>query len=238
MIDSFSRILIKISGEKISGESGSIDKAQLEIIFHNIRYLLDAKKRVAIVVGGGNFIRGNDLKEQRIDPVSADYIGMFATCMNGVALSSYFDGCGIQNRLIFPNSSMKIGYEYNQKNAKQWFENGEVLIFAGGLGLPHFTTDTASVMRASEMGCDAIFKISKHNGVYDSDPAANSDAKHYKNISYTKVLKDELRVMDMTAFALAKERGVKIIISKLEDKSTMDNILNQKSLYTIIENDN
>lgn len=232
----FKRILFKISGEGLAGEKGfGYDNNSLENISKEIKSIYDLGIELCLVVGGGNIFRG--AQNTKMDRNNADYMGMLATIMNGIALSTYLLDIGIQSEIQSALTIDKLCDCYNRNKALKALKDGKILLFVGGTGNPFFTTDTTSVLRSVEMQCDAIFKGTQVNGVYNKDPKKFNDAKRYKTVTFDDVIKNNLKIMDQTAFALAKDNNLPIVVFKLSDIDSVKKIIEGDDDYTLISND-
>ena len=231
------RVLVKFSGEALAGEDGyGIDTGILKYIAEEIKELSDNDIEVAIVVGGGNIIRGvSAAKDGIIKRTSGDYMGMLATVINGVAIQEALESIGLEARLQSAIDMHEIGESFIVRRARRHLEKGRAVIFAGGTGNPYFTTDTAATLRASEIEADMLIKATKVDGVYDKDPAKFPDAVKLDEISYDRALSDHIKVMDDTAIALAKENKLPIIVCNMFEKGNLLNIVRgDKSLCSIV----
>ncbi len=199
-----------------------------------IRDVVCKEVEVCLVIGGGNIFRGLQGSAQGMERTTADYMGMLATVMNAMALQSALEMLSINTRVISAIPMDQICEPYIRRRAVRHLEKKRVVIFAAGTGNPFFTTDTAATLRATEMKCEAIFKGTQVDGVYDSDPKKDKSAKHYKKISYDEVLQKNLRVMDASAIALARDNGVPIIIFSLQAKDGIASIVLGKGKFTEI----
>ncbi len=232
----FKRILFKISGEAMMGNKPfghdleAIDKITKEII-----KIYKLGVQICLVVGGGNIFRGISVSSELMDRTSADYMGMLATIMNGIALQSSLEKYGIATRMQTALETNKVCEPYIRRKAIRHLEKDRVVIFVAGTGNPFFTTDTASVLRASEMECDAIFKGTQVDGVYDKDPKKYADAKRYDHLIYDEVIKQNLRVMDPTAFTLARDTNIPIVVFKISEEDSILKVINGEGKYTIID---
>jgi len=222
------RVLVKFSGEALAGESGyGIDTSILKFIANEIKSLVDNGIEVAIVVGGGNIIRGAlAAKDGIIKRTSGDYMGMLATVINGVAIQEALESIGLEARLQSAIEMHQIGESFIVRRARRHLEKGRVVIFAAGTGNPYFTTDTAATLRASEIEADFLIKATKVDGVYDKDPNKFDDAKKLDTLSYDRALSDHIKVMDDTAIALAKENKLPIIVCDMFKKNNLLDIVN------------
>ncbi len=221
------RVLVKFSGEALAGESGyGIDTSILKFIANEIKSLVDNGVEVAIVVGGGNIIRGAlAAKDGIIKRTSGDYMGMLATVINGVAIQEALESIGLEARLQSAIDMQEIGESFIVRRARRHLEKGRVVVFAGGTGNPYFTTDTAATLRASEIEADFLIKATKVDGVYDKDPNKYDDAKKLDTLSYDRALTDHIKVMDDTAIALAKENKLPIIVCDMFKKGNLLDIV-------------
>ncbi len=234
----YKRVLIKISGESLAGETGTgLDSAVLTRISEEIKELLEHHIEVAIVVGGGNFYRGlQGSGKENINRVDGDYMGMLATVMNAIALKDYFHKQGVPSQVMSALKVEKVSMELYPPKAVALLKKGEVVIFAGGTGNPFFTTDTAGVLRAVEIGADAMLKATRVDGIYTDDPEKNSDAVKFDKISYDEALNKNLKVMDMTAFALARENKLPIIVFNFNRPGSLKKIiLENQALGTLVQ---
>jgi uridylate kinase len=233
----FKRILFKISGESMMGQrSFGHDLVAIHKISEEIEKIYKLDIEICLVVGGGNIFRGVSVSTEMMDRTSADYMGMLATVMNGIALQSSLEKLGIPTRMQTAVDMQKISESYVRRRAMAHLEKKRVVIFVAGTGNPFFTTDTASVLRASEMECDAIFKGTQVDGVYDKDPKKFSDAKRYEKITFNEVIRQNLTVMDPTAFTLARDTNMPIIVFKLAEEDSILKVINGEGKYTLIDN--
>jgi len=233
------RVLIKFSGEALANEDGfGIDTKVLKYLADEIKSLKDAGYEIAIVIGGGNFVRGvSAAKDGIIKRTSGDYMGMMATVINAVAMQEALEYDGISTRVQSAIKMEQIAESFIVRKAVRHLEKGRVVIFAAGTGNPFFTTDTAGVLRASEIKANYIIKATKVDGVYDKDPKKFSDAKLLKEISYDKALEDNIKVMDDTAIALAKDNKLPIIVCDMFKKGNLLKILqnDKEAKFSIVK---
>ncbi len=233
------RILIKFSGEALAGEDGfGINTKILQYLANEIKEVILEGFEIAVVIGGGNFIRGvSAAKDGIIKRTSGDYMGMLATVINAVAMQEALENDGLAVRVQSAIKMEEIAENFIVRRAIRHLEKGRVVIFAAGTGNPFFTTDTAGVLRASEIGASTIIKATKVNGIYDKDPNKYLDAKLLKKLSYDEALKDNIKVMDDTAIALAKENKLPIIVCNMFEKGNLLKILkNEKDAkYSIVK---
>ncbi len=231
----FKRILFKVSGEAMMGDKGfGHDAVAVQKICSQIIAAHKLGCEICVVVGGGNIFRGVSQAAAGIERSSADYMGMLATCINGIALQSALEKLGIDTRMQSAIQMNNICEPYIKRRAARHLEKNRVVIFTAGTGNPFFTTDTASVLRAVEMGCDAILKGTQVDGVYSADPKLDKNAVHYDKIKYIDVLKQDLKVMDQTAITLAKDNKLPIIVFSIKGEDALCNVVVGKGKFTII----
>ena len=216
----FKRILIKLSGEALMGNKGyGIDPAVVQSVARQIKAVLSHGTSVAIVVGGGNIFRGLAGSAAGMDRTTADTVGMLATVMNALTLQDALEKEEIVTRVQTAIEMSKVAEPFIRRKAIRHLEKGRVVIFAAGTGNPYFSTDTGAALRAAEINADVIFKATKVDGVYTSDPVKNPDAVRYTRISYMDVIKQGIKVMDTTAISLCMENTIPILVFKLEDQN-------------------
>jgi len=231
----YKRILFKVSGEAMMGDRGfGHDPSAISHICNQIISITKQGCQVCIVVGGGNIFRGVSVAAVGMERASADYMGMLATCINGLALQSALEKLGIATRMQSAITMESICEPYIKRRAVRHLEKGRVVILSAGTGNPFFTTDTAAVLRAIETNCDAIFKGTQVDGVYCSDPKTNPDATRYDRLSYREVIKQDLKVMDQTAITLAKDNKLPIIVFSIKNDNALKDAVNSKGKFTII----
>ncbi len=222
----YKRILLKISGEVLTGEGDyGIDPAVMQQIAREIKEVKALGVEIAIVIGGGNIFRGIAASSKGMDRASADYMGMLATIMNGIALQDALEKIDVQTRVQTAIEMREIAEPYIRRRAIRHLEKGRVVIFAGGTGNPYFTTDTTASLRAMEIAADVILKATKVDGVYDSDPLINKQAKKFGELSYLDVLKKQLKVMDATAISLCMDHRIPIIVFSLKRKGNIQRVV-------------
>ena len=232
----FKNIMLKISGESLAGDNEQgFDFDILNDLSQNIKILSDKDLSISIVLGGGNFIRGSSFSNGVVDRVTSDYMGMLGTVMNSLALQSNLEKIGVPSRVMTAISINRVAEPYIKNKATRHLEKNRVVIFASGTGNPFFSTDTAAVLRASEMKSDVILKGTKVDGIYDKDPLTHDDAKKISEISYTDYLNKDIKVMDATAISLAKDRGLPIIIFSIMNSSNIIDIIEGKGSYSVIK---
>ena len=222
------RVLVKFSGEALAGADGyGIDTQILDYIADEIKELSDNGIEVGIVIGGGNIIRGvAAAADGVIKRTSADYMGMLATVVNGIAMQEALEHKGLSARLQTAIKMEQIAEPFIVRKAVRHLEKGRVVIFGAGTGNPFFTTDTAATLRATEIGASMLIKATKVDGVYDRDPNKFDDAKKYDTLTYDQALDDNVKVMDDTAIALAKDNSLPIVVANMNEKGNLLNIIN------------
>tara|TARA_Y100001935_G_C17310410_1_gene515577 strand:+ start:5658 stop:6374 length:717 start_codon:yes stop_codon:yes gene_type:complete len=233
----YNRILIKLSGEVLSGpKEFGIDYKIVSKLANQIKEIHNENIEIGIVIGAGNIFRGVSSENEGMDRVSGDYIGMMGTIMNSVALQNELERISCDTRVMSALSIRQLAEPYIRRRATRHLEKGRIVIFAGGTGNPYFTTDTAAALRAIEVKADIIIKGTKVDGVYDSDPKKNKNAKKYDNLSYKSVLDNELKVMDLTAITLCKENNLPISVININTGNNLKNFLFSKDkVGTIIK---
>jgi uridylate kinase len=231
----YKRILLKLSGEALMGDQGfGISPDMIKFVADEIRSVYDLGVQVAIVVGGGNIFRGIAASSYGMDRTAADHMGMLATVINSIALQDALEKKGIQTRVQSAISMHEVAEPYILRRAVRHLDKGRVVIFGAGTGNPYFTTDTAAVLRAQEIHAEIILKATKVNGVYDSDPVKNPNAKFIKETSYMNVLEKQLHIMDMTAISLAMDNKLPLSVFKLAEKGNMRRIVCGENIGTKI----
>ena len=207
------RLLLKLSGEALMGtESFGLHLPTLERIAADVKTVVELGIELAIVIGGGNIFRGLKGSAAGMDRATADYMGMLATCINGMALQDALEQAGIHTRLVTAIEMREVAEPYIRRRAVRHLDKGRVLIFGAGTGNPYFTTDTAAALRAHEINADMVMKGTKVDGVYDKDPVVHEDAVRYERLTYLDVVEKNLRVMDQTAIALCREHEMPILV--------------------------
>ena len=220
------RILLKISGEALMGETEfGLDVKIVNYIANEIKEIFINNYQVCLIIGGGNIFRGIQGASEGIDRSTSDYMGMLATVMNALSMQSALEKIDVPTRVQSAISMSQIAEPYIRRKAIRHLEKKRIVIFAAGTGNPFFSTDTAASLRASEMNCSMIVKGTKVDGIYDKDPMTNDDAKFFKDISYIDVIKNNLKVMDSTAISLAKDSKIPIIVTNLNNKNSMLNAI-------------
>jgi uridylate kinase len=234
----YKRILLKLSGEALMGEQNyGIDTKVAESLAAEIKTVHDLGVEIAIVVGGGNIFRGVSESAGNMDRAAADYIGMLATIMNAVVLQDALEKSGVYTRAMSALDIPQLAEPFIRRRAERHLEKGRVVIFAAGTGNPFFTTDSAAALRAAEMKVDVIFKATKVNGIYDSDPIKNPDAVRFDKISYKEVLERQLRVMDASAISLCMDNNIPIFVFNMKEPGNIVRAVNgDLSIGTLVSN--
>ncbi len=232
----YARPLLKLSGEAFGPLNGmGIDGERMLAIAMTIKAILAIPVQLAVVVGGGNFVRGAQLNVKYINKATADYMGMLGTVMNAIALQDICESVGIETRVLSSLDVPRVAEKWVRRRAIRHMEKGRVAIIAAGTGNPHFTTDTAAAQRAIEIGCDVIIKATKVDGVYDSDPNQNKGAKRVARLTYQSALEKNLRFMDQTAIALCKEHKMPVLVTDMNQPGNIEAAIRGKDVGTLIE---
>jgi uridylate kinase len=234
----YQRVLLKISGESFSkpGEGG-INSDELQNIASEIVAAMKACTGMAVVVGGGNMIRGANLaRELGIDQSTADYMGMLGTVMNGMALKEALEHLGQPARLMTAINMPSIAEPFIRKRAMRHMERGRCIILAAGTGNPFFTTDTCASLRATELNCDVVLKATKVDGVYESDPALNADAKRFDELTFATAIEERLGVMDLTALSMCMEHDLPVIVFDFKEPGNIARVVGGAQIGTLIHN--
>ncbi|MFN8548955.1 MAG: UMP kinase [Candidatus Eisenbacteria bacterium] len=230
------RILLKLSGEMLAGdERFGLDTATLRSIARQVQEVRGLGCEVAIVVGGGNFLRGQMAADAGMDRAAADYMGMLATCMNALALQEHMERLGLFTRVLSAIKMEEVAEQFIRRRAIRHLEKGRIVIFAAGTGNPYFTTDTAAVLRAVETGCEVILKGTKVDGVYSADPKRDPKAELIRRITHQEVMERNLRVMDLTAIALSKENHLPIVVFSVLEPGNLLRLVKGEQLGTIVQ---
>ena len=232
----YKRVLLKLGGESLVAEEGDfgLDENALKNITEEIRAAKDLGVEIAIVIGGGNILRGASLSSIGIERTTGDYMGMLATVINALALQAALEQAGIATRVQTAIEIQAVAEAYVRRRAVRHLEKGRVVIFAGGTGNPYFTTDTAASLRAMEVGADVIFKATKVDGIYSSDPRTDKDAIKYKELSYLDVLKKGLKVMDSTAVSLCMDNKLPMVIFNFRQAHSIKRVLLGEKIGTTV----
>jgi uridylate kinase len=234
----FNRILLKLSGEALMGEGQfGIDPDAVARLADEIKAATRGGPTLCLVVGGGNIFRGLAGAAKGFDRSTGDYIGMLATVMNALAMQNALEKIGVDTRVQSAIPMATVSEPYIRRRAVRHMEKGRVVIFAAGTGNPYFTTDTAAALRAAEMGCDALFKGTSVDGVYDADPKQKPDAKRYETVTFDRVLSDNLKVMDATAVALCRDNNIPIVVFNVREQGNLARVLGGGGMATIVGNE-
>ena len=232
---SYNRILLKLSGEALLGERNhGVDPKRILAYSKEIKEIVDAGIELAIVIGGGNIFRGVSGASNGIDRVQADYMGMLATVINGLALQSSLEELNVQTRLQTAVKIEAVAEPYIKRKAVRHLEKKRVVIFSAGTGNPFFTTDSAAVLRAIEINADAILKGTRVDGIYNNDPEKNKDAVKFKKLTYDEAINKKLKIMDSTAFTLSQENNLPIIVFNMNKPGNLKKIIEGKDIGTTV----
>ena len=231
----FSRVLLKLSGEVLANKYGfGIDPEKVAYLAKQIEPIYKSNIDIGLIIGAGNIFRGMEAAAGGMDRVTGDYLGMLATIMNAIALQDSLEKIGCQTRTLSAINVTQIAEPYIRRRAIRHMEKGRIVIIAGGTGNPFFTTDSAAALRATELGSDILLKGTKVDGVYNKDPEKYTDAKKYKKLTYKKVMRDNLRVMDMTAITLCKENNIPIKVFNIKNSGDLLDIVMGSKIGTTI----
>jgi uridylate kinase len=231
----YRRVLLKLSGEGLmGGREYGLDPKMVAMVAREIKTVHDMGVQVCLVIGGGNIFRGVSAAASGMDRASGDYMGMLATVINSLAMQSGLERQGLQTRVQSAIPMTTVCEPYIRRRAARHMEKGRVVIFAAGTGNPFFTTDTAAALRASEMGCDALLKATKVDGVYSADPKKVPDATRFERLTYLDVLSKDLQVMDASAISLARENRIPILVFSIHKPGGFADVVAGKGLFTII----
>ncbi len=232
------RVLLKLSGEVLMGDQEyGIDPAYVAELAREVKEAQASGLQICLVIGGGNIFRGMAGAAQGMDRAQADYMGMLATVMNALAMQSALEQLGVPTRVQSAVQMDQVCEPVIRRRAERHLEKGRIVIFAAGVGAPYFTTDSGAALRAAEMRCDALFKGTSVDGVYDSDPKKNVDAKRYDTVTYGKVLADNLKVMDASAVALCRDNNIPIVVFSIREKGNLARVLAGQGVQTVVQND-
>ena len=229
------RVLLKLSGEVLMGTNQfGIDPAFVLELAKEVKAAKDTGLEICLVIGGGNIFRGMAGAAQGMDRAQADYMGMLATVMNALAMQSALEQLGVETRVQSAVQMDQVCEPVIRRRAERHLEKGRIVIFAAGVGAPYFTTDSGAALRAAEMKCDALLKGTSVDGIYDSDPKKNPGATRYETVSYSKVLADDLKVMDASAVALCRDNGIPIVVFSIRDKGNVAKVLSGSGVQTVV----
>ena len=231
----YRRILLKLSGEVLMGDQGfGIDPATVASMAAEVKAAKESGFDICLVIGGGNIFRGMAGAAKGMDRAQADYMGMLATVMNALAMQNALEQIGVDTRVQSAVQMDQVCEPVIRRRAERHLEKGRVVIFAAGVGSPYFTTDSGAALRAAEMKCDALFKGTSVDGVYDSDPKTNPEAKRYATVSYDRVLADNLKVMDASAIALCRDSNIPIIVFNIREPGNLARVLSGEGTSTLV----
>ena len=231
----YTRVLLKLSGEVLAGEQGfGIEPSVVDRLTEEIKSVHEMGVSLGVVIGGGNIVRGALASQQGMDRVQADHMGMLATVVNALAVQDLLETKGVDTRVLTAIRMEEIAEPYIRRRALRHIEKGRVVLFAGGTGNPYFSTDTAAVLRATEIEADVVIKATKVQGVYTADPATNPGAEFIRTISFREVMTRELAIMDAAAVSLCKENGLPIIVLSLEDRGAVASAIRGEPVGTLV----
>ncbi|KQN24067.1 uridylate kinase [Sphingomonas sp. Leaf34] len=234
----YNRILLKLSGEVLMGPSGlSIDPTVTARVAQEIADIKAKGYEICIVVGGGNIFRGMAGAARGMDRATGDYMGMLATVMNALAVQNALEQIGVDTRVQSAIPMASVCEPFIRRRAERHLEKGRVVIFAAGVGSPYFTTDSGAALRAAEMKCDALFKGTSVDGVYNADPKTHPDAVRYETVSYSRVLSDDLKVMDASAIALCRDNNIPIVVFNIREPGNLAAVLAGDGVSTVVQNE-
>jgi uridylate kinase len=231
----YRRVIVKLSGEALSGpEKFGIHQPTIDRFATDLAAAHRLGVGLGVVVGGGNVLRGAQISERGVSRPTADAMGMLATVMNGLVLEAAIERAGVGARTMSALAMPQVCETYERQRALRHLEDNLIIVFAGGTGNPYFTTDTTAILRAAEMGCDAVFKATDVDGVYTADPKQDPKATRYDRLDHQEALDRRLKIMDATAFALAQENRMPIIVFSIREQSAIENVLCGKGHFTTV----
>ncbi len=232
----YKRILLKLSGEVLMGDQDyGIDPEFVAELAKEVKAAKDTGLEICLVIGGGNIFRGMAGAAKGMDRAQADYMGMLATVMNALAMQNALEQLGVDTRVQSAIQMDAVCEPVIRRRAERHLDKGRVVIFAAGVGSPYFTTDSGAALRAAEMKCDALFKGTSVDGVYDADPKSNKDAKRFETVDYDTVLAKNLKVMDASAVALCRDNRIPIVVFSIREKGNLARVLGGKGVQTIVQ---
>lgn len=232
----YKRILLKLSGEVLMGEGGlSIDPDVIARVAEEIAAVRADGYELCVVVGGGNIFRGISGAARGMDRATGDYMGMLATVMNALAVQNALEQIGAETRVQSAIPMASVCEPFIRRRAERHLEKGRIVIFAAGVGSPFFTTDSGAALRAAEMKCDALFKGTSVDGVYDADPKKVSTATRYETVTYDRVLSDNLKVMDASAVALCRDNNIPIVVFNIRERGNLARVLKGEATATVVQ---
>jgi len=231
----YRRILLKLSGEILAGDKGfGIDPGKASYLANEVKSVHELGISIGLIIGAGNIFRGIEASSRGMDRVTGDYLGMLATIMNAIAVQDALEKIDCETRTLSAINVSQIAEPYIRRRAIRHLEKGRVVIISGGTGNPFFTTDSAAALRAKELGADVVLKGTKVNGVYDKDPMEFDDAKKFSKISFSQVLNDNLRVMDLTAITLCKENNLPIQVFNINNQGDLKQLVQGAKIGTLV----
>lgn len=234
----FKRILLKLSGEAAMGDQDfGIEPETVARVAGEVKAAKDAGYELCLVIGGGNIFRGMAGAAKGMDRATADYMGMLATVMNALAMQDALEHLGVETRVQSAIPMASVCEPYIRRRAERHLEKGRVVIFAAGTGSPYFTTDSGAALRAAEMKCDALFKGTSVDGVYDADPKKVASARRYETLDFKRVLADDLKVMDASAVALCRDNNIPIVVFSIREQGNLAKVLAGEGVSTIVQNE-
>jgi len=230
------RILLKLSGEVLMGDQQyGIDPAFVAELAAEVKAAKETGLEICLVIGGGNIFRGMAGAARGMDRAQADYMGMLATVMNALAMQNALEQLGVETRVQSAIQMDAVCEPVIRRRAERHLEKGRVVIFAAGVGAPYFTTDSGAALRAAEMKCDALYKGTSVDGVYDSDPKKNAGATRFETVSYDRVLADNLKVMDASAVALCRDNAIPIVVFSIREQGNLARVLAGGGVQTVVQ---
>lgn len=231
----YKRVLLKLSGEALSSKDANLDPAILKDLAEQLKEVHDSGVELAIVVGGGNFIRGKQIQEMGMNRAQADYMGMLGTVINALAVQNALENAGVDTRVQTAVEMQKVAEPYILRRALRHLDKGRVVIFGAGTGSPYFSTDTTAALRASEIDADVILMAKNGvDGVYDSDPKTNSDAEKFDHLTYLDVLNKDLKVMDATAISMCMDNDIDLVVFNMNEKGNIKKAVEGTAEGTVI----
>lgn len=231
----YSRVLLKLSGEILAGDKGfGIDPEKASYLANEVKTIYELGTSIGLIIGAGNIFRGIDASSRGMDRVTGDYLGMLATIMNAISVQDALENINCETRTLSAINVSQIAEPYIRRRAIRHLEKGRIVIISGGTGNPFFTTDSAAALRAKELGADIVLKGTKVDGVYDKDPIEFEDAKKFNKISFSQVLNDNLRVMDLTAITLCKENNLPIQVFNINNGGDLKELVCGGKIGTLV----
>lgn len=233
----YSRVVLKLSGEALAGgESKPLNFGTLQFVADEISSIIDLGVKVSLVIGAGNLFRGDDLigEKSQVKRVTADQVGMLGTVINALVLRDVLESAGMRARIFTPRGIGGVSDTFSRDNAKTAYDEGDIVLCAGGTGNPLFTTDTAASLRAIELEADVVLKATQVDGVYDSDPLRDATATRFASLSFDQVIKSDLRVMDLAAFAMCRDHNMPIVVYKLTHAGALTRIVSGSEEGTLV----